>query len=47
MKILLKDLETGEEETYTIVGTTEADPFKNRISNEYLLKNFMTKTNSV
>lgn len=32
--VLLKDLETGEEETYTIVGTTEADPFKNRISNE-------------
>lgn len=32
--VLLKDVETGEEETYTIVGTTEADPFKNRISNE-------------
>ena len=27
--VLLKD-----EETYTIVGTTEADPFENRISNE-------------
>ena len=26
--------ETGEEEVYTIVGTTEADPFENRISNE-------------
>ncbi len=32
--VLLKDLETGEEETYSIVGTTEADPFENRISNE-------------
>lgn len=32
--VLLKDLEFGDEETYTIVGTTEADPFKNRISNE-------------
>lgn len=32
--VLLKDLETGEEETYTVVGTTEADPFKNLISNE-------------
>ena len=32
--VLLRDAETGEEETYTIVGTTEADPFKNRISNE-------------
>ena len=32
--VVLKDLETGDEETYTIVGTTEADPFENRISNE-------------
>lgn len=32
--VLLKDMETGDEETYTIVGTTEADPFQNRISNE-------------
>ena len=30
--VLLKDVETGDEET--IVGTTEADPFENRISNE-------------
>ena len=28
------NLQTGEEEVYTIVGTTEADPFENRISNE-------------
>ena len=32
--VIVKDLETGDEDTYTIVGTTEADPFKNRISNE-------------
>ena len=32
--VVLEDMETGEQETYTIVGTTEADPFANRISNE-------------
>ena len=32
--VILEDMETGEQETYTIVGTTEADPFANRISNE-------------
>ncbi len=32
--VIVKDLETDEEDNYTIVGTTEADPFKNRISNE-------------
>ena len=32
--VVLKDEETGEEETYAIVGTTEADPFNNKISNE-------------
>ncbi len=32
--VVVKDLETEEEETYTIVGTTEADPFENKISNE-------------
>ncbi len=32
--VVVKDMETNEEETYTIVGTTEADPFKNKISNE-------------
>lgn len=32
--VVVKDMEFGDEETYTIVGTTEADPFKNRISNE-------------
>ena len=32
--VVVKDLETGDEDEYTIVGTTEADPFENRISNE-------------
>ena len=32
--VILKDVETGEEETYTVIGTTEADPFNNKISNE-------------
>lgn len=32
--VVVRDVETGDEDTYTIVGTTEADPFKNRISNE-------------
>jgi len=30
----LKDLETGDEIDYTIVGSAEADPAKNKISNE-------------
>ena len=32
--VIVRDMETGDEEEYTIVGTTEADPFENRISNE-------------
>ena len=32
--VVLKDMETDEEETYTLVVTTEADPFDNKISNE-------------
>jgi len=32
--VVLKDLEYGDELTYMIVGTTEADPSQNRISNE-------------
>lgn len=32
--VVVRDVETGDEDVYTIVGTTEADPFKNRISNE-------------
>lgn len=32
--VTLKDLSDGEVATYTIVGTIEADPFENKISNE-------------
>lgn len=32
-KVVLRD-QDGEEDTYEIVGTKEADPFANRISNE-------------
>ena len=32
--VVLKDLEFDEEETYTLVGTTEADPTENKISDE-------------
>ncbi len=32
--VLLKDLEYGDEIEYTIVGSAEADPTANRISNE-------------
>jgi len=32
--ILLKDLEMGDEVQYTIVGSAEADPGENKISNE-------------
>ncbi|WP_206811404.1 transcription elongation factor GreA [Paradesulfitobacterium ferrireducens] len=33
-KILLKDIDYGDEEEYTIVGSAEADPGTNKISNE-------------
>ncbi len=32
--IVVRDVELGEEETYTIVGSQEADPLKNRISDD-------------
>lgn len=32
--VTLKDLSDDTENTYTIVGTIEADPFENKISNE-------------
>ncbi|MCL2503608.1 MAG: transcription elongation factor GreA [Coriobacteriia bacterium] len=32
--VLLKDIETGEEQKYQVVGSAEADPAENRISNE-------------
>jgi len=33
-KVTLKNVETGEEDEYSIVGSTEADPFEGKISNE-------------
>lgn len=33
-KVKVKDVDTGETFTYTIVGAEEADPFEDRISNE-------------
>lgn len=32
--VLLKDIEFGDDEEYTIVGSAEADPAANKISNE-------------
>lgn len=34
LKVKVKIQETGEEEQYIIVGSTEADPFEGKISNE-------------
>ena len=33
-RVLIKDLQTGEEMQYEIVGTHESNPMENRISNE-------------
>ena len=33
-RVVLRDLENGEDEEYTIVGSAEANPSKKRISNE-------------
>jgi transcription elongation factor GreA len=33
-KVLIKDLQSDDETEYMIVGSTEADPFGNKISNE-------------
>src|SRR5690606_26707997 len=33
-KVVLEDLDYGEKEEYTIVGTAESDPSQNKISNE-------------
>ena len=33
-KVKIKYIDDGEEEEYSIVGSTEADPFENKISNE-------------
>lgn len=32
--VIVEDLEFGDKMEYTIVGTAESDPFKNKISNE-------------
>lgn len=37
LKVRVKDLDNQEEMTYSIVGSTEADPFEGRISNESLV----------
>ena len=43
--VTIKYLDDNEEETYTIVGTSEVDPFDNKISNESpLAKAIMGKT---
>lgn len=33
-RVVVRDVELGEDEEYTLVGTAEADPSANRISNE-------------
>ncbi len=33
-RVKIKDMSTGEEDEYAIVGSTEADPFEGKISNE-------------
>ncbi|MEF9921799.1 MAG: transcription elongation factor GreA [Anaerovoracaceae bacterium] len=37
LKVKIKDLKTGEMAEYVIVGSTEADPFAGKISNESLV----------
>jgi transcription elongation factor GreA len=34
LKVRLKDVETGDEEEFAIVGATESNPFEGKISNE-------------
>lgn len=41
--VVLEDLELGEKETFTIVGTAEADPFANKISNDSPVGNAILK----
>lgn len=36
-KVTVKNLDNGEKMVFTIVGTTEADPFNGKISNESLV----------
>lgn len=37
LTVKVQDMDTKEEEEFTIVGSTEADPFEGRISNESLV----------
>ena len=37
LKVKIKDMDSGENMEFTIVGSTEADPFAGRISNESLV----------
>lgn len=37
LTVKVQDLQTKEEEMFTIVGSTEADPFEGKISNESLV----------
>lgn len=37
LTVKVQDMKTKEEEEFTIVGSTEADPFEGRISNESLV----------
>ena len=37
LKVKIKDVDSGENLEFTIVGSTEADPFAGRISNESLV----------
>ena len=34
LKVKVKDVDSGDEMEFTIVGSTEADPFSGKISNE-------------
>ena len=34
MKVTVKDLDEGDEETFAIVGATESDPFNGKISTD-------------
>ena len=38
LKVKVKDMDSGEEMEFTIVGSTEADPFAGKISNESLVR---------
>ena len=37
LKVKIKDMDSGDDMEFTIVGSTEADPFAGRISNESLV----------